>query len=146
MKNTIHNSREEAVTRSYFQRYLIKRLPVKVVWIFVDNAEMVNVAVSRAKNKFTLVTGNDVFKKNKYIAALIRYMKYYASDEVYDSPVISAFDLLYDEYDESLKALEAKLNPKDSKFRSEQIASALLREILNTRGIQNGLNLTVRYI
>lgn len=130
VKNTIHKFQGRGCDEIIFSTVLDKKASSQSRLDFVDNAEMVNVAVSRAKNKFTLVTGNDVFKKNKYIAALIRYMKYYASDEVYDSPVISAFDLLYDEYDESLKALEAKLNPKDSKFRSEQIASALLREIL----------------
>ncbi|RML59530.1 hypothetical protein APX70_01065, partial [Pseudomonas syringae pv. maculicola] len=48
---------------------------------FVDDARMVNVAVSRAKNRFTLVTGDGVFKAgNGHIAALIRYMEYYAED------------------------------------------------------------------
>ncbi|MBB2389596.1 hypothetical protein HEM19_026030, partial [Escherichia coli] len=74
---------------------------------FVDNPELVNVAVSRARNKFTLVTGNDVFERHAgHIAALIRYIKYYADDgEIFESPVISAFDLLYSEYDKSLERL-----------------------------------------
>lgn len=62
---------------------------------------------------------------------MIRYIKYYASQEqIYDSPVISAFDLLYDEYDKSLEKLNARLNPNDSAFKSEQIVTQLLREIL----------------
>lgn len=93
-----------------------------------------NVAVSRAINKFTLVTGNEVFtRNNQSLAALVRYIKYYASDEyVYDSPVISAFDLLYREYDRSLEKLNTRLNLKDSHFKSEQIMAVLLRDTLMT--------------
>lgn len=100
---------------------------------FVDNPELVNVAVSRARNKFTLVTGNDVFERHAgHIAALIRYIKYYADDgEVFERPVISAFDLLYSEYDKSLERLNSRLNSNDSHFKSEQIVACLLRDILS---------------
>ena len=100
---------------------------------FVDNPELVNVAVSRARNKFTLVTGNDVFERHAgHIAALIRYIKYYADDgEIFESPVISAFDLLYSEYDKSLERLNSRLNSNDSHFKSEQIVACLLRDILS---------------
>ncbi|EGT3611420.1 DUF2726 domain-containing protein [Morganella morganii] len=99
---------------------------------FVDDPHLVNVAVSRARNKFTLVTGDDVFERhNGHIAALIRYIKYYADDgEIVESPVISAFDLLYSEYDESLERLNARLDPDDSPFKSEQIVARLLRDTL----------------
>lgn len=100
---------------------------------FVDDPCLVNVAVSRARNKFTLVTGDDVFEKHgRHIAALIRYIKYYANDgEIFESPVISAFDLLYSEYDKSLERLNNRLNPKDSRFKSEQIVASLLRDALS---------------
>ncbi|KEZ64244.1 helicase [Pseudomonas amygdali pv. tabaci str. ATCC 11528] len=99
---------------------------------FVDDARMVNVAVSRAKSRFTLVTGDNVFKtSNGHIAALIRYMEYYADDgQVHRAPVISAFDLLYKEYDRSLERLNKRLNPDDSLFKSEQIVAQILREAL----------------
>ncbi|EKF36821.1 AAA domain-containing protein [Bacillus xiamenensis] len=99
---------------------------------FVDNPNLVNVAVSRAKHKFTLVTGNSVFLPyNQDIAALIRYIQYYAdSDQIHESPVISAFDLLYHEYDKSLEKLKVKLDDKDSKFKSEQIIAAILKELM----------------
>ncbi|WP_241546186.1 DUF2726 domain-containing protein [Enterococcus villorum] len=89
-------------------------------------------AVSRAINKFTLVTGDEVFtRNNQSLAALIRYIKYYASDEfIYDSPVISAFDLLYKEYDRSLEKLHTRLNLKDSHFKTEQIMVSLLKDML----------------
>ncbi|MDU8498233.1 AAA domain-containing protein [Pseudomonas syringae] len=99
---------------------------------FVDDARMINVAVSRAKSRFTLVTGDNVFKtSNGHIAALIRYMEYYADDgQVHRAPVISAFDLLYKEYDRSLERLNKRLNPNDSLFKSEQIVAQILREAL----------------
>ncbi len=78
------------------------------------------------------MTGDNVFtKNNQSIAALIRYIRYYAdAKQLHDSPVISAFDLLYDEYDKSLEKLNTKLRTSDSKFKSEQIVAQLLREIL----------------
>lgn len=99
---------------------------------FVDDPRMINVAVSRAKHRFTLVTGDEVFTGNKgHIAALMRYVAYYAQDEqIVRAPVVSAFDLLYREYDQSLARLNARLRSKDSRYKSEQIVAQLLREAL----------------
>ncbi|WP_421212021.1 AAA domain-containing protein [Aeromonas enteropelogenes] len=100
---------------------------------FVDDPRMINVAVSRAKHRFTLVTGDEVFTENNgHIAALIRYISYYAQDEqIVRAPVVSAFDLLYHEYDQSLARLNARLRPEDSRYKSEQIVAQLLREVLS---------------
>lgn len=105
---------------------------------FVDDPRMVNVAVSRAKHRFTLVTGDEVFTGNhSHIASLIRYIKYYAQDEqIVRAPVVSAFDLLYQEYDRSLERLNARLHPEDSDYKSEQIVAQLLREVLTTAPYQ----------
>lgn len=99
---------------------------------FVDDPRMVNVAVSRAKNKFTLVTGDDVFiANNAHIAALVRYIEYYGQgDQVERAPVVSAFDLLYKEYDQSLERLNVRLRSEDSRYKSEQIVAHLLRKVL----------------
>lgn len=100
---------------------------------FVDDPRMVNVAVSRARHRFTLVTGDEVFTSNNgHIAALIRYVTYYAQDEqIVRAPVVSAFDLLYREYDHSLTRLNDRLQSSDSKYKSEQIVAELLREVLS---------------
>lgn len=99
---------------------------------------MINVAVSRAKHRFTLVTGDEVFTENNgHIAALIRYISYYAQDEqIVRAPVVSAFDLLYHEYDQSLARLNARLRPEDSHYKSEQIVAQLLREVLSAPACQ----------
>lgn len=105
---------------------------------FVDDPRMINVAVSRAKHRFTLVTGDEVFTGNNgHIAALMRYVVYYAQDEqVVRAPVVSAFDLLYREYDQSLARLNARLRSEDSRYKSEQIAAQLLREALSDPSCQ----------
>lgn len=100
---------------------------------FVDKPSMVNVAVSRAKDRFTLVTGDDVFlANNAHIAALVRYIEYYGEgDQISRAPVVSEFDLLYREYDQSLERLNSRLRSDDSRYKSEQIGAELLRQVLS---------------
>lgn len=141
VKSTVHKFQGRECDEIVFSTVLDKKRSSQLSRniMFVDDPNLVNVAVSRARNKFTLVTGNDVFEKHgRHIAALIRYIKYYADDkEIIDSPVISAFDLLYTEFDESLERLNSRLNPDDSRFKSEQIAATLLRDILSQNKYQS---------
>lgn len=99
---------------------------------FVDDDRLINVAVSRAKKRFVLVTGENIFEKNKgNIDSLTRYMKYYAKESlIHKSKVVSNFDLLYKEYDESLERRKKKLIHKDSKYKSEVIIASVLRDLL----------------
>ena len=131
-KDTIHKFQGRECDEIFFSTVLDEKRVSKQKLSFVDNGSLINVAVSRAIQRFTLVTGKEVFKTNqKHIAALIRYIEYYASEEsIFDSPVISAFDLLYSEYDKSLEKLNARLKKSDSKYRSEQIIARLLSDIL----------------
>ena len=132
VKATTHKFQGRECDNIIFSTVLDKKTNSQEKLDFVDNPHLINVAVSRAKNKFILVTGNDVFtENNKSIAALIRYIKYYAdNDHIYQSPVISAFDLLYEDYDKSLEALNSRLRKNDSKYKSERIVAQLLRDIL----------------
>ncbi|TDB45125.1 AAA domain-containing protein [Photorhabdus khanii] len=132
IKATTHKFQGRECDEIVFSTVLDKKWDSQKKISFVDDPHLINVAVSRAKNKFTLVTGDNVFtKNNQSIAALIRYIRYYANaKQLHDSPVISAFDLLYDEYDKSLEKLNTRLRTSDSKFKSEQIVAQLLREIL----------------
>ena len=134
VKDTIHKFQGRECDKIIFSTVLDKKSESRMQIDFVDNGPLINVAVSRAKKQFCLVTGKDVFKSNnRYIAALIRYIEYYSSkkEDIIDSPVISAFDLLYAEYDRSLEKLNKKLNKKDSRYKSEQIVSALLKDLLD---------------
>lgn len=138
VKSTVHKFQGRECDEIVFSTVLDKKNSSQKNLDFVDDPCLINVAVSRAKNNFTLVTGDDVFaEKNRHIAALIRYIEYYADeDQIHRSPVISAFDLLYSEYDQSLEKLNVRLNPNDSEFKSEQIAARLLRDLLSQDAYQ----------
>ncbi len=135
-KDTIHKFQGRECDEIIFSTVLDKKRynqePERLA--FVDDPRMVNVAVSRAKRRFTLVTGDDVFaNSNGHIAALIRHVTYYAQQHhLIRAPVISAFDLLYGEYDRSLDRLNHRLRASDSRYRSEQIVAQLLRQTLST--------------
>ena len=133
IRDTTHKFQGRECDEIVFSTVLDKKRCNERNLSFVDDPNLINVAVSRAKKQFTLITGEDVFSAlNGPISALIRYIEYYDSDSenVHRSPVISAFDLLYSEYDQSLEKLKTRLRPSDSKFESEQIVAQLLREQL----------------
>ncbi len=132
VKNTVHKFQGQECEEIVFSTVSDKRSGQKSL-SFVDDPHMVNVAVSRAKNRFTLVTGDDVFAAgNGHIAALVRYIEYYAGEkQIHRAPVVSAFDLLYKEYDQSLERLNNRLRPGDSRYRSEQIVAQILRDLLS---------------
>ncbi|WP_409525079.1 AAA domain-containing protein [Nitrincola sp. MINF-07-Sa-05] len=131
--NTVHKFQGRECDEIVFSTVLDKKQRSQRDLRFVDDPHLVNVAVSRAKNTFTLVTGDDVFAANNgHVAALVRYIEYYADEkQVHRAPVVSAFDLLYTEYDQSLERLNAKLRPTDSRYKSEQIAAQILRDTLS---------------
>lgn len=133
VRDTVHKFQGRECDEIVFSTVLDKKQSNQRRLEFVDDPRMVNVAVSRAKNRFTLVTGEDVFTANNaHIAALVRYIEYYGQDEhVSRAPVVSAFDLLYQEYDQSLARVNARLRPEDSQYKSEQIVAHLLRGALS---------------
>lgn len=97
---------------------------------FVDNPNLINVAVSRAIKRFILVTNNALMPTSRHISDLVGYIGYHnPGEEVSDSAVVSIFDLLYDAYSERLQKLAGRLR-KEMKYRSEDIAWTVLREIL----------------
>jgi len=98
---------------------------------FVDDAQMVNVAVSRAIRQFVLVTDHDLFfKRGKDIGDLIRYIQYSTLDEnIIESNIISVFDLLYRQYSSKLIPLKAKMD-QSARYQSEEALRVLLEEIL----------------
>ncbi len=140
VNDTVHKFQERECDEIVFSTVLDKKRynQAQGRLDFVDDPRMINVAVSRAKHRFTLVTGDEVFTENNgHIAALIRYISYYAQDEqIVRAPVVSAFDLLYHEYDQSLARLNARLRPEDSRYKSEQIVAQLLREVLSAPACQ----------
>ena len=101
---------------------------------FVDDEQMVNVAVSRAKKQFILVTDQDLFyKKGNNISDLIRYMEYSTLDQnVVESQIVSIFDLLYQKYSNKLIKYRRKMK-SSATYQSEEGVRVLLDEIFSEK-------------
>ncbi len=95
---------------------------------FADNANMLNVAVSRAKKKFCLVvTGNNQEKRGN-ITELLDYIAY-NNCMVTESKLASIFDYLYAQYSEQLQSFLTR-HPNISEYASENLTYALLVDVL----------------
>lgn len=99
---------------------------------FVNNPNMINVAVSRAIKHFVLVTDHELFFREKgEIPDLIRYIQYRSLDKaIIDSPIVSVFDLLYTQYSSKLLPLKAKMD-SNARWQSEEALRVLLEEIIS---------------
>lgn len=99
---------------------------------FVDDANLINVAVSRAVKELIVVTSNKVFKQHgTNIGDLIRYIEYNSSEEaVVESEKISVFDLLYSEYSDKLLKMMTS-NKQVSEYKSEILMYSVIDEVLN---------------
>jgi hypothetical protein len=97
---------------------------------FVDDPQMINVAVSRAIRRFILVTNYDMLPTSRHIRDLVGYIRYHNPDEeVTDSAVVSVFDLLYRAYSQRLRPLAARLR-KELRYLSEDIIWTVLHDII----------------
>ena len=97
---------------------------------FVDDPQMINVAVSRAIQRFVLVTNYDMLPTSRHIQDLVGYIRYHnPGEDVVDSVVVSVFDLLYRAYSQRLRPLAARRR-KELKYPSEDIIWTVLRDIL----------------
>jgi AAA domain-containing protein/uncharacterized protein DUF2726 len=97
---------------------------------FVDDPQKINVAVSRAIQRFIVVTNYDMLPTSRHIRDLVGYIRYHHPGEnVVDSAVISVFDLLYSAYSERLLSLAARVS-KERGYKSEDIIWTVLHDIL----------------
>jgi hypothetical protein len=98
--------------------------------LFVDDPQMINVAVSRAIQRFILVTNYDMLPTSRHIRDLVGYIRYHnPGEDVVDSTVVSVFDLLYRAYSQRLRPLAARLR-KELKYPSEDIIWTVLHDII----------------
>ncbi len=97
---------------------------------FVDDANLLNVAISRAQYKLRIIASKQIAEGRGNIAEFIRYIRY-SSGEVIPGRVRSVFDLLYSDYTQArLAAL--KNTPRISEYDSENLLYHEIRELLNT--------------
>jgi superfamily I DNA and/or RNA helicase len=97
---------------------------------FVDNSNLINVAVSRAINKLIVVVSDGCENwQGTNIGDLVRYIQY-NNFEIIESQIYSVFDLLYSSYSE--KILEVmKKSKKVSEYKSENLMNAVIEKVLN---------------
>ena len=105
---------------------------------FTDQPSLINVAVSRAKNRLLIITDNELFfKKWKEIKDLIKYIEYSSLDEnIIESEIVWVFDLLYKNYSDKITLKEESLIGS-SKFKSENIWNTLIWKILEDEKFSN---------
>lgn len=97
---------------------------------FVDDPRLVNVAVSRAVDRFILVTDHRLMPASRYLKDLIGYVRYQEpGTPLPESSVVSVFDLLYREYSDLLLPLARRLSG-ESAYPSENIIETLLAGLL----------------
>jgi len=96
---------------------------------FTDNPNMLNVAVSRAKNRLRIVVSDSEKNQNTNIGDLIKYIEY-NNFEVVKGEIYSVFDFLYKEYTNQRNAY-LKLHKRISEFDSENLMYALIEKVLS---------------
>lgn len=102
---------------------------------FSDDANLLNVAISRAKTHLCIVTNGNEMPQESNLAQLIAYMQY-NNFQVRDSKLHSVFDLLYKQYTAERLAYEA-VHPVVSEHLSENIIYELLVKAIAELGMTN---------
>ena len=106
---------------------------------FVDDPNLINVAVSRAVKEFHIIVSAEEHK-NTHIGDLIDYIKY-NNYEIIDSEIRSVFDLLYKQHDAKRK----ELYPNSEERIAEDIAYDLISEIIKEMFSGYSLDITRHY-
>jgi len=102
---------------------------------FVDNPNLINVAVSRAVDKLIVVVSDNENNANSNLGDLVKYIEYNNFD-IINSSVYSVFDLLYHSYSERL--FEIMKNRKNvSDYESENLMNFVIEKVLKLPEFQN---------
>lgn len=102
---------------------------------FSDDANLLNVAISRAKTHLCIVTNGNEMPQDSNLAQLIAYMQY-NNFEVKESKLHSVFDLLYKQYTAERLAYEAA-HPTVSDHLSEKLVYDVLVKVIADLGLTN---------
>ena len=97
---------------------------------FYDADSMTNVIVSRAKDRFIVVTAHGGVRFSRNISALLEYIEMYDPSSVIQSDIVSIFDVLYSAYSESLERYSRAKWADRRRSPAENVAEQCLREIL----------------
>lgn len=100
---------------------------------FSDDANLLNVAISRAKTQLCLVTNGNEMSEDSNLSQLISYIQY-NNFEVKSSKLHSVFDLLYQQYTAERLAYEAT-HPAVSEHLSENLIYDILLKAIAELGL-----------
>lgn len=101
-----------------------------VIGDFVDDPNMLNVAVSRAVKSLSVVISSNKENEKTNYGDLAKYIEY-NNFQILDSKVFSVFDLLYKGYYEQRRQY-LKKHKRVSEFDSENLAYSVIEKILRT--------------
>ncbi|MCQ2087727.1 MAG: AAA domain-containing protein [Bacilli bacterium] len=116
---------------------------------FINDPNIINVAVSRAIDTFTLIVSDKIYReKTGILADLVKYMRYNDTKSIIsEAKVKSVFDILYEGYkpilDEYLKTHKSK------GYVTEILIENLLKEILSSKkysSLKYGMHFPLRQI
>ena len=96
---------------------------------FADNPNLMNVALSRAKQRLCIVVNSNEMDQHSNLAQLIAYIQYH-NYEVKESKLHSVFDLLYKQYTAERLAYESS-SKSISDYLSENLIYNLLLSCIN---------------
>lgn len=99
-----------------------------IIGEFVDDPNMLNVAVSRAVKSLSVVVSSDKENEKTNYGDLAKYIRY-NNCQIVDSKVFSVFDLLYKEYNTKRKQYLQNHN-RISEYDSENLAYSVIEGIL----------------
>lgn len=102
---------------------------------FSDDANLLNVAISRAKKHLCIVATGNRIPESSNLAQLISYIEY-NNFEVKESRLRSVFDLLYQNYTKERLAYQRE-HPRISEFLSENLIYDILIKALNELRLNN---------
>lgn len=105
-----------------------------VIGSFVDNPNMLNVAVSRAVKALVVVMSQDPQNDKTNYGDLARYIRY-NNCEIVDSSVFSVFDMLYKGYAQQ-RWEYMKKHKRVSEYDSENLLYSVIEEILQKEEFQ----------
>lgn len=103
---------------------------------FSDDANLLNVAISRAKSRLCIVATGNELPEDSILAQLIGYVKY-NNFEINTSQLHSVFDLLYGQYTQQRLEYECQRSGKDMGELSENIIYDTLTKALTESGMNN---------
>lgn len=100
---------------------------------FLNNPNLINVAVSRAKERLYVLASNELLHQpHSLFKDLADYVEYYGDQPITPTNVYSVFDLMYGDYNDQLEPLKRKLL-HISQFQSENIIATIIDNICKSK-------------